>query len=584
MSLALLALAQNANAELSAAFRDKIDVDVEYAPGVGQATDIAFHTDGRAVITRKDGTLTIRSANGTLKQVSSLFPMIDARSEKGLLGVVADPGVEQNNTFYFYVSQRLSDTATEHRVLKGVLTVDNNVMIDAMPIIAASRNNGPALEGPNNHDGGGLFIHKGKLYIGVGDTGFNDTPAINRYGSCLNKGNGKLLRVNLDGSIPDDNPLVNVAMVSSCDNPTGGTTFGMAPPDKRIFAWGLRNPWRLWVDSQTDLFWIGDVGETTEEEISVGKGGEHFGYPFVEGSTNHAAAAASRFNGKSCMDITPARPCTAPVFAYETREAGGMKNAGRFEGSITGGLIPTGCGWDEALGGPHYLYGDYVKNWIRALPVNSDRTGLSKTEPVAFEQYPAGSGPVSFRMGPDQSLYIVSYEASAVYRYTPKSRTGPGCDGGTGGGGMGAGGSSGSGTGGATTAGAAPVAGGPAGGTTSAGAPGKATGGAPGMTAGAGGTTQSTGGQPVAGGTVGAGGARAGAPATGGGAPMTTAGASSAGAPPGGSGSGADGGCGCRMAGSDARNAMWAAAAAAFAGFTWRRRRRSKTGQRSRSE
>ncbi len=44
------------------------------------------------------------------------------------------------------------------------------------------------------------------LYIAVGDTGANATPPVNKFGSCLNKGNGKILRVNLDGNDPDRQP------------------------------------------------------------------------------------------------------------------------------------------------------------------------------------------------------------------------------------------------------------------------------------------------------------------------------------------------------------------------------------------
>ena len=55
-------------------------------------------------------------------------------------------------------------------------------------------------------------------------------------------------------------------------------------PIARIYAWGFRNPWRLWVDPETGLLWMGDVGEVTQEEISVGGGDQHYGYPFVEGT------------------------------------------------------------------------------------------------------------------------------------------------------------------------------------------------------------------------------------------------------------------------------------------------------------
>ena len=80
----------------------------------------------------------------------------------------------------------------------------------------------------------------GRLYVSVGDTGSNANPPVNKYGACLNKANGKILRVNLDGTVPTDNPLASVAMATGCTTETKTTgDFNMAPPDRRIFAWGL---------------------------------------------------------------------------------------------------------------------------------------------------------------------------------------------------------------------------------------------------------------------------------------------------------------------------------------------------------
>src|SRR6185503_3053076 len=258
------------------------------------------------------------------------FGMVDTGSEKGLLGVVAHPDVASNNTFFFYVSNG-SDSNDKHRVYRGVLAANDTLTIDmANPVIAEAAGNGPGLRGPANHDGGGLFIHDGQLYVGVGDTGANATPPTNKYSSCLNLGNGKILRVNLDGSVPMDNPLVGETMVTSCTS-TGGA-WATAAPDTRVFAWGFRNPWRFWIDPHTDLMWIGDVGEVTREEISVGTGNQHYGYPFNEGTTMYGQLA-----GKDCTTgFVPARECTPPVHDY-----------GHSAGAncVIGGIIPEGCGW-----------------------------------------------------------------------------------------------------------------------------------------------------------------------------------------------------------------------------------------------
>ncbi len=260
---ATLLLSASVQATLAPALIGKIDVDTGWATGLPLATDIAFGGDGRAIITRKTGEVVVRQADGTLVNVAYPFGgTLDSASEKGLLGVVADPAVATNHRFYFYVSN--GPTSDKHRVYAAVLTPANTLIVDPQPLIAAGPGL-PGLEGPANHAGGGLAVHAGQLYVGVGDTGANASPPTNKYGSCLNKPNGKVLRVNLDGSVPGDNPLVGVAAVTACATPTGAWT--SAPPDPRIYAWGLRNPWRIWVDSVTGLVWAGDVGEGSSEDV-----------------------------------------------------------------------------------------------------------------------------------------------------------------------------------------------------------------------------------------------------------------------------------------------------------------------------
>lgn len=398
-----------ARADLAPGFVGKLSVDAQFVTGAPAATDIAFSADGRALVTRKTGQIVVRHADGTTALIAYPFDgTLDTGSEKGLLGVVADPDVAENRAFYFYVSN--GPTSDKHRIFRAVLAeASDSLAVDPVPVVAASRGFGPGLEGPANHDGGGMVIHDGQLYVGVGDSGANASPPTNKYGSCLNKGNGKILRVNLDGTVPSDNPLVGLASVSACATPTGPWT--TAAPDPRIYAWGFRNPWRLWVDPQTGLLFIGDVGEITQEEISIGQGDQHYGYPFEEGTQIWGNVA-----GMNCSTLTPSRPCTPPAFSYP-------RSQGQ---AVTGGLIPEACGWSNVFPGAHYVYGDSSAGYIRALPMNGTRTGFAPAIPIEVATYP-GSVPVSFRMGPDGSLYVVQLGLGAVYRFTPIDQIGSAC-------------------------------------------------------------------------------------------------------------------------------------------------------------
>jgi MYXO-CTERM domain-containing protein len=435
----------SARADLTGAFAEALDVDPEFLTGVASATDIAFAADGRAVVTQKGGEIAVRRVDGSKNVVMGAFTNVDTGSEKGLLGVVAHPS--EANTFFFYVSDGES-AADKHRVYKGTLTDDDSVTIDLdNPIIAASVGNGPGLEGPANHDGGGLFIHDGKLFVGVGDTGANSRTPSNKYSSCLNKGNGKILRVNLDGSIPDDNPLVGVQAVTSCDEVRGA--WGTDAPDERVYAWGFRNPWRFWIDSHTNRMWIGDVGEQTREEVSlsspVGDGymGEHFGYPFIEGAFVHGDV-----DGKNCdTEFEPGRACVEAIHDYETGSEGSC---------VIGGIIPEGCGWEAAFDGKlYYVFADNSSAWIHALEVSSDRNGVVSAEAEEVGTF-EGSGPASIRQGPAGAIYVVMNRGNAVYEIKPKVQTGDGCESmGGSGGASGSGGDGGSDNGGMSGAGQA---------------------------------------------------------------------------------------------------------------------------------
>lgn len=401
-------LAQSPLADLAPAFTGKVTVDTAFVTSAQQATDIAFTGDGRALVTLKSGEVIVRRADGTLSTIAYPFGgTFDMSSEKGLLGVVADPHVASNQRFYFFVSN--GPTNDKHRVYRATLTASNGLLVDATPVLGASVGVGPGLEGPANHDGGGLSIHNNQLYISIGDTGANASPPVNKYGSCLNKGNGKILRVNLDGSVPNDNPLVGFSAVTACDSPTG--PWLTAPPDKRIFAWGFRNPWRMWVDPRTGLLWTGDVGERSQEEVSIGAGNQHYGYPFVEG-----AQVWGNVDGKNCnVGMTPGRACTAPAYSYP-------RSVGT---TVTGGLVLDTPAWTYVLGSPHYIFGDSSANWLRLLPVNAARNGFTSSVPLDFANF--GGAPVSIRQGPDGALYVVYFGLGAVYRFTPVTPCPPFC-------------------------------------------------------------------------------------------------------------------------------------------------------------
>jgi len=513
--------------------------------GLTVPTDVAVLPDGRVIIVQKSGDIATVPAGGGDPIEDHID--VNTTSEQGLLGVVADPNFATNQFIYVYADrpdpgagatteQKTMARNNRHQVFRYKFGADSKLGTKTVVIDMG-------LEGPANHDGGGLDIYQGNLYIGVGDTGANASPPTNRYGSCLNHGNGKVLRVSLAeatlGQPATDNPLVSMDMVTGCDS-TGGA-FKMVAPDKRIYAWGFRNPYRVWVDKTNGQVWVGDVGETTREEIDVVQKGKHHGYPFWEGAKDWMTESSFNTPG-GCMDIMPASQCVAPVYDYDRT---GM------DASVIGGRILDGCNWPDPWKN-RYVFGDYNLGKVWTLDVNATRDGVMANSRKDFATSNKLTG---IRMGTDNALYLLE-EGGNVTRITVKGDSAkpgscpaingetPNSGGGTGGTGAGGGNAGGS-------SGANPGSAGKDGDT--AGAP---TGDA---------------GQSSQGGSPGSGGPSGGSSPAEAGKNGATAGSSSGGS------SSSSGGCGCTVAGAPANLAAGGALSILALGLGLRRRRGSRS-------
>lgn len=377
----------------------------EVATGLGQATDLAFLPDGRMVIVEKEGAVKLRAAGGAISAAGS-FP-VDTRSEKGLLGVAVDPDHASNRRLFFYYS--LSDAAggtdlDRHRVVAATLGPAGTLDSGSERVLAKG------LRGPANHDGGALAVGPdGNLYVGVGDTGCNSGRApepprapTNYFATCLGNGNGKILRIGLDGRIPADNPLASIAQATACGATCRTPPAGTAAPRADVWAWGFRNPWRIAFDPRTGLLWVGDVGEVTYEEITVARAGRHHGWPWREGGRGWPAS--------KCRQTVPdAGDCVDPV--YFCRHGAAAEGIDGDCQSITGGAFVDGRAWPAAWQG-HYLFADNANGRVWSLRLTADRRGVvagSRREVGTI-----GGSPVSIRPGPDGLLYVAVLSGRVV--------------------------------------------------------------------------------------------------------------------------------------------------------------------------
>jgi hypothetical protein len=118
--------------------------------------------------------------------------------------------------------------------------------------------------------------------------------------------------------------------------------------------------------------------------------------------------------------MAPSTTCAAPLYTYLS--AGGA--------SITGGVIPSGCGWDNVWAGEeYYVFADWSKQTLQGLEVAATHRSITMP-PTVIDVLPTSqvaNGPASIELGPDGALYVVYYTAGAVHRITPKSLCGPQC-------------------------------------------------------------------------------------------------------------------------------------------------------------
>ena len=171
-----------------------------------------------------------------------------------------------------------------------------------------------------------------------------------------------------------------------------------------IWAYGVRNPWRMSFDRETADFYIGEVGQDLWEEIDVqpaaSPGGENYGWDIYEANVCQDGSPAA-----SCNTAPTCNPAgfTFPVLDYS--HADGC--------SVTGGYVYRGCRMPGYAG--TYFYGDYCSGWIRSFEYSG---GTHMND----QNWPSLSVGSLSTFGQDAlgEIYIADYGAGAIYRIAPQ--------------------------------------------------------------------------------------------------------------------------------------------------------------------
>ena len=235
------------------------------AEGITGATAMEVAPDGRVFVCEQTGALRVVK-DGVLLPDPFVKLEVDSQWERGLIGVALDPDFARNG--FVYVNSVSPRPYPHHRISR--FTARGDVAASGSEVVLFEGDDQSKLGGkvPAGHQGGAIHFGKdGKLYVALGEQTAGEPSQ--RMDSLL----GKLLRLNPDGSIPEDNPFYRSARGKY----------------RSIWALGLRNPFSFAVQPGTGRIFINDVGETRWEEVNEGFAGANYGWPAAEGPVDRPA-------------------------------------------------------------------------------------------------------------------------------------------------------------------------------------------------------------------------------------------------------------------------------------------------------
>ena len=217
---------------------------------------------GGLLVAEQRGGISLYFDDGAIRGLLDLSERVRFRGEEGLLSVALDPQFAERPYLYVWYSPRSANATRLSRfpVEGSQADPDRELVILELAQPFANHNGGAVRFGPD-----------GMLYLGIGDGGAANDP----HGHGQNRETllGAIIRIDVrDAStaypyrIPADNPLLGVP--------------GVRP---EIFAWGMRNPWRMAFDPAGGALWVGDVGQDRVEEVGIAAPGGNHGWNIFEG-------------------------------------------------------------------------------------------------------------------------------------------------------------------------------------------------------------------------------------------------------------------------------------------------------------
>ena len=346
--------------------------DVLFASGLTEPTTLESMPGGKLLVGQRAGVIRVFD-HGVLLPKPMLSIAVETYEEQGLLGMALDPQFPASPWIYiFYTPSTGAQPAPASRVSR--FTIDADTIVAGSEVVLL----GSIPTGVGWHQAGCVRTSEdGYLWISIGDGGNGHAFGWPRQ---LNRLEGKLLRLNLDGSIPANNPFAGVAGARA-----------------EIWQLGLRNPFRFAIQPATYQLFVDDVGSYLWEEVNVGSPGADFGWPDYEGTVMPKPAGV-----------------TNPLYTYPHAGSGACVTAGVF---YAGTQFPA-----EYLG--NYFFLEHSRGEIGRIVLNGSNQLVSVTIPWATTEASGwGFGPVDMVLGKEGALYYTQYTGGQVRMITYGSQT-----------------------------------------------------------------------------------------------------------------------------------------------------------------
>jgi len=344
----------------------KLETVVE---GVTAPWGLDFLPDGRMLITEKGGALRVADAKGVLMpEPVQGVPTVTAKGQGGLLDVAVHPDYASNGWIYLSYSDPGANDSAMTAVIRAKL--QGNALVETQQLFKAAA---ATYRTGNPHFGSRfVFDGKGHVFFSIGDRGQQDDA------QDVTRPNGKVHRINEDGSIPKDNPFV-----------------GKAGAVESIWSYGHRNPQGLTMHPTTGALYDVEHGPRGGDELNLVEKGKNYGWPVITYGMN--------YNGTPMTDKTAAPGMEQPLTYWVPSIA--VSSTGFYNGS----KFPA---WKGSL-----FLGSLAAQELRRLEV----TSAGVTQEVLFKNVGRLRDVV---MGPDGAIYIAFNQPDRIARLVPAPASG----------------------------------------------------------------------------------------------------------------------------------------------------------------